>query len=203
MEGVEVFPVLIGPGLSRGLAHQVLQLGVAAGAGELDHVHLGQFVEVQEFVVDPVLQAVVLGGDQPCDGAGDADGVEVLEHRHPLVPLLDVELVEEFIGGHRVADALVQMGVAEHRPLGGKLGVHLQQGHEVGGKGGVAAAGLGAHNALAGHVHQAQGLGGHNVHVHQNIVQHRQVGALAPGHMGAVILLACFEGKFIFVNRHS
>ena len=202
MQGVEVLAVVVGPLLARSLAHQLLQLGVAAQPRELDDVHLAQLVKVQKLVVDAVFQAVAAGGDQPGDGAGDAGRVKVLEHRDALVALLDVELVQKLVGGHRVADALLEVGVAQHRPLGGELGVLLQQRHEVGGERGVAAAGLGAHDALAGHIHQAQRLGGHDVHIDQDVVQHRQVRVLAAGHMGAVVLLACLVGGSVFFHRH-
>ena len=99
-------------------------------------------------------------------------------------------------------DALFQVGLAEVRPLGGKLGVRLQQRHKVGGKGRVPSAGLGAHDALCRDLHQAQGLLGHDVHIDQDIIQHRQVGRLAPGHTGTVCSLACFQGVFVIFQHN-
>ena len=94
-------------------------------------------------------------------------------------------------------DALFQMGLAEIRPLDGKLGVLFQQGHKVGRKGRVPSAGLGAHNALGGFL-------GNDVHPVQDIIQHRKVRRLAARHTGTVGTLARAQGaSIIFYHGHS
>ena len=99
-------------------------------------------------------------------------------------------------------DALLQMGLAEIRPLDGKLGVLLQQGHKVGRKGRVPSAGLGAHNALGGDIHQPQRLLGNDVHPVQDIIQHRKVRRLAARHTGTVSTLAALQCVLV-IFQHS
>ena len=149
----------------RNIAHgqvfdenQRLQLGIAARFAEVHIVDFGQPVEVQELVIDAVFQAVVALRDQPGDRARDLDRAVILEHRDPLVALLHIEPVHELKGNDGRVDALFQVGLAEVGPLGGKLGVRLQQRHEVGRKGCVPSAGLGAHDALGRDLHQTQRL---------------------------------------------
>ena len=158
VKGRKVQSVVLGPAFPRGLAHQGLELGIASGAAEVHIVDLGQLIKIQKLVVDPVFQAVVPGRDQPGDSAGDLYRPIVFQHRHPLVALLDIEAVHELVGQNGVLDALFQVGLAEVGPLGGKLGVCLQQRHEVGRKGRVPSAGLGAHDALSRDLHQTQRL---------------------------------------------
>ena len=158
VKGRKVQSVVLGPAFPRGLAHQGLELGIASGAAEVHIVDLGQLIKIQKLVVDPVFQAVVPGRDQPGDSAGDLYRPVAFQHRHPLVALLDIEAVHELVGQNGVLDALFQVGLAEVGPLGGKLGVRLQQRHEVGRKGCVSSAGLGAHDALGRDLHQTRRL---------------------------------------------
>ena len=158
IKGRKVQSVVLGPAFPRGLAHQGLELGIASGAAEVHIVDLGQLIKIQKLVVDPVFQAVVPGRDQPGDSAGDLYRAVILEHRDPLVAFLHIEPVHELVGQNGVLDALFQVGLAEVGPLGGKLGICLQQRHEVGRKGRVSSAGLGAHDALGRDLHQTQRL---------------------------------------------
>ena len=158
VKGRKVHPVIVRPALARRLAHQRLQLGIAARFAEVHIVDFGQPVEVQELIIDAVFQAVVSLRDQPGDRARDLDRAVILEHRDPLVALLHIEPVHELKGNDGRVDALFQVGLAEVGPLGGKLGVRLQQRHEVGRKGCVSSAGLGAHDALGRDLHQTQRL---------------------------------------------
>ena len=98
-------------------------------------------------------------------------------------------------------DALFQMGFTEVRPLDGKLGVVLEEGHKVGGKGGVASGGLGAHDTLGRDVHQPQRLLCHDVCVGNDLVQHREIGRLAPGHTGPVGTLTCTQGAAVIFHH--
>ena len=148
VEGGKVQPVILRPCLAAGLAHQRLQFVIAAQLGKMHIVHLGQLIEIQKLVVDLIFQILGAGGDKPGDRARDLDGAVILEHRDPLVALLHIEPVHILKGDDGGLDALFQMGVAQDRPLGGKLGVRLQQGHKIIRKGGVPSAGLGAHKAV-------------------------------------------------------
>ena len=65
VKGRKVHPVIVRPALARRLAHQRLQLGIAARFAEVHIVDFGQPVEVQELVIDAVFQAVVALRDQP------------------------------------------------------------------------------------------------------------------------------------------
>ena len=99
-------------------------------------------------------------------------------------------------------DALFQMGVTEIRPLGRELGVVIQQGHEVGGKGRVPAAGLGSHKALGRDVHQPQRFLRHDVHPAEDVIQHFQIRRLPPRHTGPVSPLARAKGVSV-IFYHS
>ena len=165
-------------------------------------VDLGQLIKIQKLVVDPVFQAVVPGRDQPGDSAGDLYRPVVFQHRHPLVALLHIEPVHELKGNDGRVDALFQVGLAEVGPLGGKLGVRLQQRHEVGRKGCVSPAGLGAHDALSRDLHQTQRLLRYDVHIDQNIVQHRKIGRLAACHAGTIGALSGLQRVFVIFQHN-
>ena len=204
IQGRKVQPVVIRPTLAGGLADQRLQLCIAAQPGEPDIVDLAQLIKIEKLVVDLVFQRVVPGRNKPGDRARNGDRLVVFEDRHPLVALLHIELVQVFVGNDGGVDALLQMGLAENRPLGGELGVLFQQGHKVGRKGRVPPAGLGAHNALGGDIHQPQRLLGNDVHPVQDIIQHRKVRRLAARHTGTVGTLARAQGaSIIFYHGHS
>ena len=201
VEGREIQPVVLRPRLTRGLAGQRLQSRIAAQPGEADVVDAGELIEIEELIVELVFQRVVSGRDEPGDGAGDLDGLIILEDRDPLVTLLYIEPVHVLEGNDGGMDALFQMGFTEVRPLDGKLGVVLEEGHEVGGKGGMASGGLGAHDALGRDVHQPQRLLRHDVCVGNDLVQHREIGRLAPGHAGPVGTLACTQGAAVIFHH--
>ena len=202
VEGSKVQPVVVGPALARSFAHQRLQLGIAAQFGEVDIVHLGQLVEIQEFIINFVFQAVVALRDQTGDSARDLDGLVIFQHRDTLVAFQHIEFVQEFIGDDGHTDAFLQMRLTQVGPLGRELGVRLQQRHEVGRKGGVASAGLCAHNALGRDLHQAQRFLRHDVHIDQNIVQHRKIRRLAARHAGAVSALPRAQCTLV-IFQHS
>ena len=190
VERRKIQPVVVRPGFARRLADQSLQFCIAAQFGEAHVVHLGQLVKIEKFVVDLIFQRIVPGRDEPGHGAGDGDSLIIFEDGHPLVALLHIEPVQVFVGDDGGMDALFQMGIAEVRPLGGELGVIIQQGHEVGGKRRVAAAGLGAHDALGRDVHQPQRLLRHDVHTVQDLIQDFQIRRLPPRDAGTVCTLA-------------
>ena len=148
VESGKVQPVILRPRLAAGLAHQRLQLAVAAQLGEMHIVHFGQLIEIQKLVVDLILKVISAGGDEPGDCARDLDCTVILEHRDPLVALLHIEPVHVLKGDDGGMDALFQMRVAQVRPLGGKLGIRLQQRHKVIRKGSVPSAGFGAHKTV-------------------------------------------------------
>ena len=148
VESGKVQPVVLRPCLAAGLAHQRLQFVIAAQLGKMHIVHLGQLIEIQKLIVDLIFKVIRAGGDEPGDRARDLDGTVILEHRDPLVALLHIKPVHILKGDDGRLDALFQMRVTQVRPLGGKLGVRLQQGHKVIRKGGVPSAGLGAHKAV-------------------------------------------------------
>ena len=98
------------------------------------------------------------------------------------------------------------MGGAQVHPLGGELGIHIQQGHEVGGEGAAPPGGLGADDLLGGdfddaHLH----LSGHKGLV-QNLIQYLGIGVLAQDHAFFVFLLALLQGLCIlftsFLSAH-
>ena len=165
-------------------------------------VYLGQLIKIQKLVVDTVFQTVVLFRDEPCDRARDPDRIKILEHRYTFVAFQHVEFVQKFVGNDGGVDALVQMGVAQVRPLARKLGVRLKQWHKVRCKSGVAAAGLCTDDAFRRELHKAQRLLRHDVHIDQNIVQHRQIRRLAARHAGAVSTLAALQCVLI-IFQHS
>ena len=202
VEGSKVQSVVVGPALARSFAHQRLQLGIAAQFGEVDVVHLGQLVEIQEFIINFVFQAVVALRDQTGDSARDLDGLVIFQHRDTLVAFQHIEFVQEFIGDDGHTDAFLQMRLTQVGPLGRELGVRLQQRHEVGRKGGVASAGLCAHNALGRDLHQAQRFLRHDVHIDQNIVQHRKIRRLSARHTGAVSALPRAQCALV-IFQHS
>ena len=202
IEGGKAQPVIIRPAFSAGLAHQRLQFCVTPQTGEMHIVDLGEFIKIQKFVVDTVFQTVIPFRDEPRDRARDPDRIKILEHRYPLVAFLHIEFVQELVGDDGSVDALVQMRIAEVRPLACKLGVRLQQGHKIRCKGGVTAAGLCADDAFRRDLHKAQRLLRHNVHIDQNIVQHRQIRRLAARHAGAVSTLAALQCVLV-IFQHS
>ena len=204
VEGGKVQPVILRPCLAAGLAHQRLQLAVAAQLGEMHIVHLGQLIEIQELVVDLIFQILGAGGDEPGDRARDLDGAVILEHRDPLVALLHIEPVHVLKGDDGSMDALFQVRVAQVRPLGSKLGIRLQQGHKVIRKGSVPSAGLGAHKAVRRDLHQPQRLLRHDIHTLEHIVQNSQIGRLAAGYAGTIGALPCAQCTFIiFQHKNS
>ena len=198
----EVQPVVVAPRFLRRFADQRLQFGVAAQLREADVVHLGQFIEIEELVVNFIFQRVVPRRDQPGHGAGDGDGLVIFEDGHPLVALLHIEPVQVFVGDDGGVDALFQVGVAQVRPLDRELGAFVQQGHEVCRKGRVAAVGLGAHDALGRDVHQPQRLLRHDIHPGKDLIQHLQIRRLAPRHTGTVSALTRAQSVFI-IFQHS
>ena len=204
VEGGKVQPVILRPCLAAGLAHQRLQLAVAAQLGEMHIVHLGQLIEIQELVVDLIFQILGAGGDEPGDRARDLDGAVILEHRDPLVALLHIEPVHVLKGDDGSMDALFQVRVTQVRPLGSKLGVRLQQGHKVIRKGSVPSAGLGAHKTVRRDLHQPQRLLRHDIHALEHIVQNSQIGRLAAGYAGTIGALPCAQCTFIiFQHKNS
>ena len=98
-------------------------------------------------------------------------------------------------------DAFLQMGIAQIRPFGGKFGIRFQQRHEIGGKGGVAAAGLGAYKALGGDLHQPQRFLCHDVDIDEDIIQHRKIRRLAARHAGAIGPLAGFQCTLVIFQH--
>ena len=202
IEGRKTQPVVIRPAFSAGLAHQRLQFCITAQTGEMHIVDLGELVKIQKFVVDAVFQTVVPFRDEPRDRARDPDRIKILEYRYPLVALLHIEFVQELVGDDGGVDALVQMRIAEVRPLACKLGVRLKQWHKVWCKGGVSAAGLCADDAFRRELHKAQRLLRHDVHIDQNIVKHRQIRRLAARHAGAVSTLAALQCVLV-IFQHS
>ena len=204
VKSCKVQPVILRPCLAAGLAHQRLQLAIAAQLGEMHIVHLGQLIEIQKLVVDLILQLVGAGGDEPGDRARDLDGTVILEHRDPLVALLHIELVHVLKGDDGGMDALFQMRVAQVRPLDSKLGIRLQQGHKVIRKGSVPSAGLGAHKTVRWDLHQPQWLLRHDIHALEHIVQNSQIGRLAAGYAGTIGALPCAQCTFIiFQHKNS
>ena len=204
VEGGKVQPVVLRPCLAAGLAHQRLQLAVAAQLGEMHIVHLGQLIEIQKLVVDLIFQILGAGGDEPGDRARDLDGAVILEHRDPLVALLHIEPVHVLKGDDGGMDALFQMRVAQVRPLDGKLGVRLQQGHKIIRKSGVPSAGLGAHKAVRRDLHKPQRLLRYDIHALEHIVQNSQIGRLAAGYAGTIGALPCAQCTFIiFQHKNS
>ena len=179
VEEEELPPLLRGPFLPRGLAQDGLEPPEGAGLGEPKVLDAGEFVEGQILLVDLALQAAVRRREDAGDHGGDGDRPEVPQDADPLVPLLDVEIVEVFIDLDGVVDAGGKVGVAEGRPLGGQFRALLQQGVEAAGKGPLPPGGPGADDQFNGDVHQPQIHFPPGVHPLQHLVQHRGVGAQA------------------------
>ena len=203
IEGRKIQPVIIAPALARSLAHQRLQLCIAAQLGKMDIIDLGELIEVQKLIIEPVFQAVVALRDEPGNCSRDLDRFVILEHRDALVALLHIELVQELIRNDRRVDALFQMSVAQVGPLGRKLGVRLQQRHKVGRKGRVPPAGLGADDALCRDLHQSKRLLRHNVDIDEDIVQHRQIRRLSACHTGTVSALSRLQSALVIFQHND
>ena len=68
----------------------------------------------------------------------------------------------------------------------------------------MASGGLGAHDVLGRDVHQTQRLLRHDVHIGEDVVQHREIGRLPPGHIGPVGTLARTLGaSVIFYHKQN
>ena len=182
----KIAPVVLGPALLRRFAYQGLELCIAARTAELQSIDLRQLIKIQKLIIDPVLQLIGAGRHQTGDRAGDLDCAIIFQHRDPLIALLHIKAVEIFKRNDGGVDALFQVGIAQMAPFGCKLRVLIQQGHKVGGKGRMPAAGLGAHDALGRDIHQAQRLLGYDIHPHQLFVQHLQKRRFALGYTGPV-----------------
>ena len=68
----------------------------------------------------------------------------------------------------------------------------------------MASGGLGTHDALGRDVHQPQRLLRHDVHIGEDVVQHREIGRLPPGHIGPIGTLARTLGAaVIFYHKQN
>ena len=68
----------------------------------------------------------------------------------------------------------------------------------------MASGGLGTHDVLGRDVHQTQRLLRHDVHIGEDVVQHREIGRLPPGHIGPVGALARTLGaSVIFYHKQN
>ncbi len=183
------------------IAQGGLELHKAAGAAEIDPVEPRHLVGSHEVVVGLDRRVLRPEGDDPDDIAGDSGGVVALEDADPLVALLDVEPAQVFIAADGVADALVpQMGRAQIHPFIRKFRICVQQGHEIGGKGGTPPGSLRTGDGLCRHldhthVHPARHHG-----VVQDFVQDLGVGVAPVEDAVLVIFLALLEGLAVLLQ---
>ena len=92
------------------------------------------------------------------------------------------------------------MGGAELDPFRGELGAFVQQGQEIGGKGGDAACGLGSHDAAGGDIHQTHpdtAVGGQLAH---HLVENGGIGGLTLGLTVPNLLLPELQGFCVFFH---
>ena len=197
----DIGAVVVVPRFLGALAHQFLQARVAAGFGELQRVGVDQRVIPHEFIIQAHRGVLAVAGHHPGDVGHHAAGAEKFQHADALVALLHVKLPQILEAAHRVADALLQMGRAEGGPFGGELGPHIQQRHEIGGKGGGTPRRLGADHQFQRHFDQAQRQLVFHLHVLEQVVQHRQVGRLPGGSFFAVVPLPHFL-RFLIVLQY-
>ena len=197
----DIGPVVVVPGFLGAFAHQLLQARIAAGLGKAQRIGPDQRVIAHELIVHAHRGVLAVAGHHPGDVGHHAAGAEKLQHADPLVALLHIEFAHILKAAHRVADALVQMGDAEGGPFGGELGPHIQQRHEIGGKGGGTPRRLGADHQVQRHFDQAQRQLVFHLHVLEQVVQHRQVGRLPGGSFFAVVPLPHFQ-RFLIVLQY-
>ena len=200
---LEVVPLLAGPLHAGGVARQRVQLREGAGLGEPQVVDARVGVEGQKLEVHPVLRVVRARGHDPGDVRLDGHGVQKLHDAGPLVALHQVELVQVFIGLHRLAHAVGHHRVVQGGPLLGKLAALVQQGHEVGREGVGAALGHRAHHLVDGHLLNAQRLPGERVQLPLQLLQHRQEGVLPLLHPRVVFLQRQLSGLGVYIFAHA
>ena len=151
----ELVALVVRPLLVRSLAHRLEQRVVAALFRELEEVDLAVFVELDILEIDVDVLSRVLGHDAD-DMGGNRDRVEEFEHADALVALLHIVAVHVFVRLDRLADALVEMRLAQPLPLVGELGFLVEDRHEVGGKRRHSALCLGADDEFRGHLKHAE-----------------------------------------------
>ena len=170
--GIEGILLHGGPGLILPLAKAGHELGIVAGAAELDRIEPGKLEEFQEFIVGPDPGLFAGLGQDPLHVAGDPGRAEVAQDADALVALLDIEHAQVLEDLDRVTDAdLAQMGLAEADPLIGEFGIPVQQRQEIPGEGRDPALGLDAHDPLRGDLQQAHILSGIRGDAFQHLVQ--------------------------------
>ena len=114
-----------------------------------------------------------------------------------------IEPVHELVRLDWIADALFQMGVTEGAPFGGKLGVLLEQGHEIACESGFPSGGLGAENPLGRQVHQPQADLPAGLRVDKDVVQYLRIGVDTARNTAAVLFLSQTQGFFIIFQCHK
>ncbi len=130
--------LVLGPIFLRGLAHQLLKLRVAAFFCELHVIDPAVAEKRGKLVVKLRLRAAVLDRRDPADGSRDRGRAKEFEYADPFVAFDDVVAVLIFHSLDGIADALVEVGLAQGLPLRGKLRTLGQNRHKAGRKTGFA-----------------------------------------------------------------
>ena len=169
-------PLLLGPDLVRFEAERGDKLAVLSGLCKAERIGMAHMIEFQEFIVQPRLRIVRIGGHDAQYGGGNRRRVEIPHDGQTLVALLHVKLTVVFIAADRIADALlVEMRLAQRDPLRAELGVRLRERHEVARKDGPPSRADGADDAVGRNVHHAKLDASCNALSVQKIVQHLRV----------------------------
>ena len=202
VEGAEGIDFLRTPRLSVGAAQSLKQLPVLSRPLEDHKIQPGHLVEIQKLVVGHHLRIVRGLGQQPGDYTGDGDGAEVFQHAHPLVALHHVKVVEVLHRLDGVPDALLQVGLAQVRPLVGKLTLLLEHGVKAPGEGIFPQIVAGAVNQFAGDLHHTQRFPPHRQGI-RIFRQDPQARFFSPGN-GLLLLLQTLAHRFmILFQRHK
>ena len=197
--GAEGAALLLRPGLSHTLPQGRQELGVIAGAAELNVIQLRSLVEVQKFIIGPDPGLISQGRHDPPHIARNPGRTKMAQHTDPLVALLNVEIAQIFEAGNGIPDALVsQMVPAQRNPFLGKLALNPQQGQEAWRKGADAAGGNGTHDPLCGNLHHADLLNRVGRVLRQELIEHLGLGGLSGQQVFSVFLLTMAHGQTVF-----
>ena len=201
--GLKIKQIFRRPLLARRFAHQLIELFIAALAGEGDEIDLRIGVKAQKFLIDAVALAVLRFRQDAGDVRLDAHRIEPAHDAHALVALHDVKAVIVFQRDDGLAQAVFHNAVVEHAPLGGKLGILLEQRHEAARKRRRAPLRRRALDLIQRDLHQPKRHLRQLVEGGHKLGQHRQIRVLPARLRGVLLLEPLFSGGEIMFHAHG
>ena len=201
--GLKIKQILRRPLFARRFAHQLIELFIAALAGEGDEIDLRIGVEAQKFLIDAVALAVLRLRQDAGDVRLDAHRVQTAHDAHALVALHDVKAVIIFQRDDGLAQAVLHNAVVEHAPLGGKLGILIEQRHEAARKRRRAPLRRRALDLIQRDLHQSERHLRQFIEGGHKLGQHRQIRILSARLRGVLLPEPLFSGGDIMVHAHD